>query len=54
MIIFPRTYFEKFGQIIHYNFTSPTGGYVFISYEDPSMVDECMNSRPHILDNRRL
>ena len=54
MIIFHRTYFEKFGKIVHCNFTSPTGGYVFITYEDSSMVDECMNSRPHCLDKQHL
>ncbi|CAF1106945.1 unnamed protein product [Adineta steineri] len=47
-------HFEQFGTIMHYNFTSPTGGYVFITYEDSSMVDKCMSSRPHHLDDRHL
>ncbi|CAF1025606.1 unnamed protein product [Rotaria sordida] len=47
-------YFEQFGNIVQYNFTSPTGGYVFITYKDPSMVDTCMKSRPHHLDGRHL
>ncbi len=51
---FHRTYFQKFGNIIHYNFTSPTGGYVFITYENPSMVNKCMTCRPHSLDGQHL
>ncbi|CAF0800352.1 unnamed protein product [Rotaria sp. Silwood1] len=47
-------YFEQYGSIIQYNFTSPTGGYVFITYKEPSMVDACMKSRPHHLDGRHL
>ncbi|CAF2718457.1 unnamed protein product [Rotaria sp. Silwood2] len=54
MTIFYRKYFEQFGSIVQYNFTSPTGGYVFITYKDASMVDACMKSRPHHLDSRHL
>jgi hypothetical protein len=48
------TYFQKYGNIVHYNFTSSTGGFVFITYEEQSMVDECMKNRPHNLDGRTL
>ncbi|UJR25901.1 hypothetical protein I4U23_007249 [Adineta vaga] len=47
-------HFEQFGKIVHYNYTSPTGGYVFITYEKSSMVDNCISARPHYLDNRHL
>ena len=39
---------------MRYNFTSVTGGFVFIVYENPSMVDECMRNRTHHLNGRPL
>ncbi|CAF1155133.1 unnamed protein product [Adineta steineri] len=49
------TYFEQFGTISQYNFTSPTGGgYVFICYENSQSVDRCIANRPHRLDGRHL
>ncbi|UJR23002.1 hypothetical protein I4U23_026028 [Adineta vaga] len=49
------TYFEQFGTIHHYNFSSPTGGgHVFITYENVQSVDRCMTRRPHRLDGRHL
>ncbi|CAF3156599.1 unnamed protein product, partial [Rotaria sp. Silwood2] len=49
------TYFEQFGTIDHYNFTSPDGGgFVFITYINPKSVDRCMASRPHRLDGQHL
>ncbi len=54
-IFFPRTYFEQFGNISHYNFTTPNGrGFVFITYEDRKDVDRCIANRPHRLDGRHL
>ncbi|CAF4631084.1 unnamed protein product [Rotaria magnacalcarata] len=47
-------YFERFGSIVQYNFASPTGGFVFIEYKYPSMVDNCMKARPHHIDGHRL
>lgn len=53
--IYSRTYFEQFGTIDHYNFTSPDGGgIVFITYTDRKNVDQCMASRPHRLDGQHL
>lgn len=49
-------YFEQFGNIHHYNFTSPdgTGGFVFITYENSADVDRCLANRPHRIDGRHL
>jgi len=53
--IFSRTYFEQFGRINHYNFTSPNGGgFVFITYENVESVDRCIANRPHRIDGRHL
>ncbi|CAF0934534.1 unnamed protein product [Rotaria sordida] len=49
------TYFEQFGTIDHYSFTSPNGGgIVFITYTNPKSVDRCMTSRPHRIDGQHL
>ncbi|CAF3457158.1 unnamed protein product [Rotaria sp. Silwood1] len=49
------TYFEQFGTIDHYNFTSPDGGgYVFITYINRKSIDRCLASRPHRLDGQHL
>ncbi|CAF1154118.1 unnamed protein product [Adineta ricciae] len=49
-----EAYFEQYGRIVHYNYTSPTGGYVFITYEKSQMVDNCISNGPHYLDERHL
>ncbi|CAF1169629.1 unnamed protein product [Adineta ricciae] len=49
------TYFEQFGPINHYSFSSPSGGgYVFITYENVESVNRCMVNRPHRVDGRYL
>jgi hypothetical protein len=53
--IFSRAYFEQFGNINHYSFTSPNGGgLVFITYENTESVDRCLANRPHRIDGRHL
>lgn len=54
-VLLLRTHFEQFGEINHYNFTSPNGGgYVFITYETIEAVDRCIANRPHRIDGRYL